>query len=87
MGPDMGAVEKRITGLVERERISPGSKSDHVGVVLRAPDGSRYILRRMGGNAFRDEELERLVGKTITGSGFVTGTTFIMKDWVEGTAS
>jgi hypothetical protein len=72
---------KRITGTVMRSRIAPGSKSDHVGVVLRTESGKEYILRRSGGNAFRDEALEELVGNTITGVGFVVGQTFIMKDW------
>jgi hypothetical protein len=72
---------KRLTGTVERKRIAAGSKSDHVGVVLRTERGGEYVLRRSGGNPFRDEALEELVGKKITGDGFVAGQTFIMKDW------
>lgn len=72
---------KRITGTVMRSRIAPGSKSDHVAVILRTGDGKEYVLRRSGGNAFRDEALEELVGNTITGSGLVVGQTFIMKNW------
>ena len=71
---------QRLTGTVARTRIAPGSKSDHVGVVLRT-DGGEYILQRSGGNPFRDDALEGLVGKKITGDGFLTGQTFIMKDW------
>jgi hypothetical protein len=74
---------QRLTGTVERKRIAPGSKSDHEGVVLRTDRGGEYILRRSGGNPFRDEALEQLVGKKITGEGFVTDHTFIMKDWKE----
>ena len=73
--------EKRITGIVIRARIAPKSKSDHVGVVLRADDGEEYVLRRVGGNAFRDEELEKIVGETITGTGLVAGRTFILTGW------
>jgi hypothetical protein len=79
----MAAEETRLSGQVERERVSPGSKSDRVAVVLRTDDGSRYVLRRMGGNPFRDEVLEGLVGKSIAGTGFLTGTTFILNDWAE----
>lgn len=79
----MAATEQSLTGTVERERISPGSKSEHVGVVLRADDGCRYVLRRLKGNPFRDEALERLVGKSITATGFVSGSTFIMTAWEE----
>jgi hypothetical protein len=71
-----------ITGTVVRKRIAPGSKSDHIGVVLRDDKGQHYVLRRVGGHAFRDAALERLVGKTITGNGFVSGRTFIMSDWI-----
>ena len=72
---------RRLTGTVARTRIAPGSKSDHVGVVLRTDRGGEYVLRRSGGNPFRDEALEDLVGKKITGDGFVAGQTFIMKNW------
>jgi len=78
----MAAKTKRISGNVARRSIAPGSKSEHVGVILRAQDGSEYVLRRMGGNAFRDSTLEDLIGETITAEGFVTGNTFIMTEWV-----
>jgi hypothetical protein len=48
---------------------------------LRTQKGDEYVLRRMGGNAFRDEALDELVGATITATGLVAGQTFIMKDW------
>ena len=73
----------KVSGTVTRSRIAPGSKSDHVGVVLRADDGKEYVLRRSGGNAFRDDTLEKLVGKTITGDGVIAGNTFIVDDWAE----
>jgi hypothetical protein len=73
--------ERRISGVVTRTRIAPGSKSDHVGVVLRTEKGEEYALRRMGGNAFHDEQLEKLVDTTITATGVIAGNTFIMKDW------
>jgi hypothetical protein len=77
----MEAEQRRITGTVARAQIAPGSKSDRVGVVLRTQKGDEYVLRRMGGNAFRDEALDQLVGATITATGLVAGQTFIMKDW------
>lgn len=73
--------KKQLTGTVTRSRISPGSKSDRIGVVLRTGGGEEYVLRRRGGNAFRDEKLEALVGDTITGTGLVVGQTFIMSNW------
>jgi hypothetical protein len=72
---------RKIIGTVMQALISPGSKSEHRGVVLRTARGDELILRRAGGNAFRDETLEALVGTTITGTGIVVGQTFIMQDW------
>lgn len=78
---DMEPQKQRITGIVVQALISPGSKSEHRGMVLRTARGEELILRRAGGNAFRDETLEALVGKTITGTGIVAGQTFIMQNW------
>jgi hypothetical protein len=75
---------QRIAGTVARALISPGSKNEHRGLVLRTARGDEFILRRSDGNAFRDETLEALVGTTITGTGTVVGQTFIMKDWTKG---
>jgi hypothetical protein len=66
---------------VTQARISPGSKSEHWGLVLRTARGDEFILRRAGGNAFCDETLDALVGAKITGTGIVAGQTFIMHDW------
>jgi len=74
---------QRIAGTVARALISPGSKSEHRGVVLRTARGDEFILRRAGGNAFRDETLEALVGTTITGTGTLVGQTFIMQNWTK----
>ena len=80
----MQSQTQRIAGTVARAVISPGSKSEHRGVVLRTARGDEFILRRAGGNAFRDETLEALVGTTITGTGILVGQTFIMQNWTKG---
>lgn len=72
---------RKITGMVARALISPGSKSEHRGVVLRTAQGDEFVLRRVGGSAFSDETLESLVGSTITGRGIIAGHTFIVQDW------
>jgi hypothetical protein len=77
----MAAQTRTMTGTVGRALVSPGSKSEHEAVVLRTARGDQFVLRRAGGHAFRDETLEALVGKTITGTGIVAGQTFIMQDW------
>jgi hypothetical protein len=70
-----------ITGTVSRRRIAAGSKSDRIGVVLQDETGQTYALRRAGGNPFSDAALDKLVGKTITGTGVVSGRSFIMNRW------
>ncbi|MEI8396677.1 MAG: hypothetical protein WCF85_18240 [Rhodospirillaceae bacterium] len=70
----------RHVGTVFRARYAPGSKSDHVAVMIRTSNGE-FRLRRRGGNAFQDEMLEALVGKTISASGQLTETTLIMDEW------
>lgn len=77
----MADEQRRITGIVLRAPVATGSKSERVAVVLRTDAGEQHILRRRGGHAFRDQVLEALVGKAITGTGLVTGQTFIMDKW------
>lgn len=77
----MAVPSQRLTGMVMHRPVALGSKSERRAVVLRTQSGGEYILRRMGGNAFKDEELEGLVGSSITADGQVAGQTFIMKAW------
>lgn len=73
---------KELQGEVVRQVVGEGSKSEHEAVVLVSDDG-QFILRRNGGNAFMDSELDKLVGKRIRGAGQVAGATFIMDEWNE----
>jgi hypothetical protein len=75
--PQIGA---RLSGKVVKQRYAAGSKSDHTAVMLETPDGT-YKLVRMGGNPFRDPELEKLVGHRIAGVGNVSRNQFILTDW------
>jgi len=77
-----------LKGKVVKEAVGKGSKSEHDAVLLEANDGKhgkhgKYVLRRRGGNPFRDPELDQLVGKRIRANGVLTGYTFVMDDWVE----
>jgi hypothetical protein len=88
----MSAVKTRqntvtFTGKVVRKRIAARSKSDRMGVVLENEDGRWHVLRRAGGNPFRDRALDHLVGRTITATGVVSGRTLIMSDWAERATS
>ncbi len=86
--PIMSAVKMKqntvtLTGKVIRKRIAPRSKSDRMGVVLENDDGAYFVLRRAGGNPFRDRVLDHLVGKMITATGIVSGRSLIMSGWAE----
>jgi hypothetical protein len=70
----------RYEGLVVKKRVGAGSKSDREAVVLQTGD-AELVLRREGGNAFSDPELDKLVGRRIRGVGRRAGYTFIMKNW------
>jgi hypothetical protein len=77
----MASANRRIIGTVARAQLAPGSKSERIGVVLRTAGGDEYALRRLGGNAFQDNALDKLVGTTITATGQLVDNTFIMSDW------
>ncbi len=79
----MATAAANLTGKVVRDTVAAGSKSEREGVVLEADDGGRYVLRRAGGNPYHDAALERLVGRTITATGIISGRTFIMDEWAE----
>jgi hypothetical protein len=72
----------RYSGQVKKEVVAKGSKSEHRAVLLDTGK-VQYILRRLGGNAFSDPVLDKLVGKTISAVGNVTGNTLIMSEWSE----
>jgi hypothetical protein len=57
-----------------------GSKSERAAVMLKTPQQD-YVLRREGGNPFRDPELDDLVGHTIEGEGIVHDYVLIMSKW------
>jgi hypothetical protein len=67
-------------GTVVMKPFGKGSKSEHDAVWL-VTEAKEYVLRREGGNPFRDPELDKLVGKRIRCDGFVTGYTLIMSSW------
>jgi hypothetical protein len=66
-----------MVGDVVRKRINPGSKSDHVAVVIVSPQGE-FKLRRRGGDPFADPALLPLVGKRIRATGIVSARQLIM---------
>jgi len=74
----------KVTGRVTLEPVDQGSKSEREAVVLRTAGGRSYVLRRQGGPAFGDANLQKLVGLSITASGIEVGRTLVMRDWSPG---
>lgn len=75
-----------IEGDVVRKLVGAGTKSEHMAVVLVTTDGRELTLRRLGGNAFQDPELESLIGHKIKGAGeIIAGATFLMKTYAVAT--
>ena len=69
-------------GRVIRKPFGVGSKSERDAVMI-VTDAGEFVLRREGGNPFRDAALEKLVGRTICCEGAVHGYTLIMSKWRE----
>lgn len=70
----------KLRGRVTRKLLYRGTKSEHEGLVLLAPEGE-FKLRRRGGNPFQDESLATLEGKEIEGEGILRKGQFILSDW------
>jgi hypothetical protein len=63
---------RRITGTVVRAQIAPGSKSEHVGVVLRTAKGDEYVLHRRRVRVLGLEPQRRPAGFVSRAEGFDT---------------
>jgi hypothetical protein len=71
-----------LEGLVVRRPFGTGSKSERRAVVLESAKGD-FVLRRKGGLAFGDRDLEALVGKRIRCTGTVAGYTLLITSYAE----
>src|SRR4051812_14756084 len=71
-----------FTGHVVKKSFGQGSKSQRNAVLLVTDDGE-YVLRRQGGNAFHDPQLEGLVGKSIRCQGVLHGYTLLVSSCTE----
>jgi hypothetical protein len=69
-----------IKGQVVKRLYAVGSKSEREAVFL-VTKKERYLLRQMGGNPYYDEELEKLVGKTIKAKGEIDDYIMLLSDW------
>jgi hypothetical protein len=69
-------------GRVVKKPVALGTKSEREAVMLVTAKGE-FVLRRQGGNAYKDPELDALVGKSIACDGTLHGYTVIMSEWRE----
>lgn len=67
----------KYTGKVFKKLYAPGSKSEREAIMIKTEEGE-FLLRRLGGNPFRDDSLNSLVGKTIQCEGHRTDVTLII---------
>jgi len=74
----MSATSTTLRGIVERQRVAEGSKSERTALVLVCDDRT-VILRRLGDGAFGDEdpEVASLVGEHASFSGTLRGNTLL----------
>jgi hypothetical protein len=80
--PKRAGESATYAGSVVQKRVSEGSKSDRVAVLLKTRT-RELILRRQGGNPFQDDVLQALVGKRIAATGLLAGNTLIVRAWEE----
>ncbi len=67
-------------GTVVRRKYGAGTKSEHDAVML-VTDDAAYRLRRVGGNPFRDPDLDQMVGQKIVCEGTLHQGTVLMTSW------
>lgn len=68
-----------LPGKVVEKKISEGSKNEHDAICLETAKGL-FVLRRLGGHAFADPELKKLVGKKIIAIGIIHNYLFLASD-------
>jgi hypothetical protein len=72
----------RYRGKIVRKTFAPGSKSEREAFMLKTKHQD-YVLRRQGGNAFFDDQLEGLIDKRAEFLGQIHGGyTLIFSDLV-----
>jgi hypothetical protein len=68
-------------GKVIKKTFGKGSKSEYEALFF-ATALKEYVLRRQGGNPFYDEEMHKLVGKTIRCQGVVVDYVLLISEWL-----
>jgi hypothetical protein len=71
-----------IIGRVVKGPFAGESKSARDAVLIES-DAGEFVLRRAGGNPFRDPALDAMVVKTIRATVVAHGYTFLLSSWQE----
>jgi hypothetical protein len=69
-----------VEGDVVRRLVGAGSKSEREAVMIDT-GATSLVLRRRGGNAFSDPELDALVGRRARLEGTSMAATFVIDRW------
>lgn len=72
----------QFVGTVTKEIVSVESKSERQAVILETAIGPIY-LRRAGGNPYKDDVLDTMVGKKVWVEGKQHKTVFMISSWKE----
>jgi hypothetical protein len=72
---------RTVEGRVNRDTYAAGTKGEHSALILTATDGSRYLLRRLGGPAYADPDLDPLEGHRVSVTGLIHRDVFLIEDW------
>jgi hypothetical protein len=70
----------KFSGSVVKKSFAEGTKSERSGIYL-ITESAEHLLRRKGGNPFRDPVLESLVGHEIRCEGALHGYTLIITSY------
>ncbi len=76
----MGIETKHFEGRVLLRPEATGTKSEHDAIVLETRQGT-FLLRRVGGSAYRDPELVKLINRQISCLGALHQGTLILTSW------
>ncbi|MDT9000713.1 hypothetical protein RQP53_15665 [Paucibacter sp. APW11] len=74
-------VAVELSGLVQRQRVDLGSKSEREALVLIDDQGQAHRLRRQGGNPFADPVLQGWEGQRLRLQGEPRDGYFLIHSW------
>ncbi|MBU0800057.1 MAG: hypothetical protein KKA05_03555, partial [Alphaproteobacteria bacterium] len=74
-------------GILKRETVDVGSKSERTAVTLHGAGAKPLVLQLVGASSFGDDSFGHLVGKKVTVQGTVTGSTLYVQSMNDITVS